>query len=190
MQHLYLQTCIVLGCLSLTPLAASGQEVVHAVAGTVISINPASKTFEIKTGDGSEGLFTVQTKSGVAMDFDKEIRAEATPASLFNKTKAQVVVYYFGDSDMRTAVAVEDLGPGPFITSVGSVVKFNRHERLLTIKNEAGQQESFHIQPKTVAETPDGVRQGERFDAEKGDQVRVVANLENGSETALFVRDL
>ena len=70
----------------------------------------------------------------------------------------------------------------------GSVYKFDKHQHLLTIKDAAGTNESFHIDPKTVAETAVGVVEGERFDPEKGGQVRVTAIPANGSEEALFIR--
>ena len=64
---------------------------------------------------------------------------------------------------------------GRFRRSVGSVTKFYRHQHLLTIKDSAGATESFHIDPKTVAETAVGAVEGERFDPDKGEQVRVTA---------------
>ena len=70
----------------------------------------------------------------------------------------------------------------------GSVTKFNRHEHLLTIKDCAGATESFHIAPNTVAETAVGAVEGERFDPEKGEQVRVTATLADGGPEALFIR--
>ena len=99
-----------------------------------------------------------------------------------------MIVYYFGDGDVRTAVALRDLGGGPLQKISGSVYKFNKHEHLLTIKDIAGTSESFHIDPKTVAETAVGAVEGERFDPAKGDQVRITATLTDGIQDALFIR--
>jgi hypothetical protein len=173
---------------SLTASVANAQEVVHALAGVVSSIDPTQKTIDVKTDDGSEGLFKDLTKPGISLDFEKNIRAESIPAEDFNKKGDHVIVYYFGDTDERTAVALKDLGPGPLKKISGTVTKFNRHEHLLIVKDASGASESFQIGPQTVAEGAFGAVEGERFDPGKGDQVRVTAALANGKEEALFIR--
>jgi hypothetical protein len=183
------QVCCLVGVVSLAALAANAQEVVHALAGTVTSINPTQQTIIIKTDDGSEGLFKDLIKSNVSFDFDRNVRAAAIPASSFTNKGAHVIVYYFGGGDVRTAVALQELGAGPLQKVSGSVYKFNKHEHLLTIKDAAGTNESFRIDPKTVAETPWGAVEGEKFDPGKGDRVRVTAVLANGAEDALFIRE-
>ena len=67
-------SCLLVGCLSLTTAAATAQEVVHPLSGTVSSINPAAKTITIHTDDGSPGVFAVLTKSNVSLEFDKQVR--------------------------------------------------------------------------------------------------------------------
>jgi hypothetical protein len=182
------QACWLVGFFSLSAFAANAQQVVHALAGTVSNINPTNKTIVISTDDGSEGLFKDMTAMNLSVDFAKDLRADSTPADAFSKKGTHVIVYYFGDGDERTAVALQDLGGGPLKKISGSVTKFNRHEHLLTIKDSAGASESFRIDPKTVAETPVGAVEGERFDPEKGEQVRVTATLANGGPEALFIR--
>jgi hypothetical protein len=189
MLRLFSQVCWLVGFFALAAFAANAQEVVHAVAGTVNSINPTEETITILTDDGSEGLFKALVKSNASIDFDRNIRADSIPASAFTKKGARVIVYYIGEGDVRTAVALQDLGGGPFQKISGSVDKFSRHQHLLTIKDATGTSESFRIDPKTVAETAVGVVDGERFGPEKGDKVRVTAILANGSEEALFIRE-
>jgi hypothetical protein len=182
------KVCLLVGCFLPTTLAATAQEVVHALCGTVRSINSMAKTVNVETDDGSEGFFKDFTRPTVSLDFDKRIRAEATTADAFTKNGVSVIVYYFGDSDVRTAVALQDLGPGPFEKTSGTVVKFHRNEHVLTLKNKSGVEESFHISPETVAETAMGAMEGYKLDLEGGDQVRVTVSAEQGSETALFIR--
>lgn len=172
----------------MSTFAATAQEVVHAVTGTVTDINSTAKTIQVKTDDGSEGLFKILTNGKVSIDFETRLRAGATSADVFTKTKTHVLVFYFGDGAVRTAVALEDLGMGPFVKVLGTVVKLDRHEHLLTIKNASGLAMAFQIDDKTVAETAVGVVEGEKFDPQKGDQVRVVATTANGVKTALFIR--
>ncbi len=54
-------------------------------------------------------------------------------------------------------------------------------------KNASGTEESFHLDPKTVADTSTGVMEGYKFDLTKGDQVRVMAAPANGTTTALLI---
>jgi phosphotransferase system IIA component len=183
------QACCLVGVVSMAAFAANAQEVVHALAGTVDSINPTEQTITIKTDDGSEGLFKDLMKSNVSFDFDRNVRAESIPAGSFTSKGAHVIVYYFGGGDVRTAVALQNLGAGSLQKISGSVYKFNKHQHLLTIKDATGASQSFHIDPKTVAETPWGAVEGEKFDPEKGDRVRVTAVLANGAEDALFIRE-
>jgi hypothetical protein len=164
--------------------------VVHALTGTVTSINPTARAIQIDTNDGSEGLFKDLTKSHTSLDFDKNIRADAVAAAAFTKKGTHVIVYYFGDRDVRTTVALQDLGTKPLDRSSGTVVKFDRHAHLLTIKNSSGVNKSFLIAAKTRAETSAGAVEGYKFNPEKGDQVRVIATPANGNETALFIRQL
>jgi hypothetical protein len=176
------------GLLSFASFAANAQEVVHALAGIVTSINPTQKTIFINTDDGSEGLFKEMTNSNVALDFEKDIRADSTPADAFTNKGAHAIIYYFGNGDERTAVAFQDLGAGPLKKMSGEVHKYDKHQHLLTIKDTAGVTESFHIDHKTVAETAVGVVDAERFDLQKGAHVRVTATVANGNQEALFVR--
>ena len=73
------------GLLSFASFAASAQEVVHALAGIVTSINPTEKTITINTDDGSVEVFKYMTKSNVALDFEKNLRADSTPADAFTQ---------------------------------------------------------------------------------------------------------
>jgi hypothetical protein len=130
------------------------------------------------------------TKPEVHLDFDKRIHADATEADAFTKNEARVIVYYFGNGDTQTAVAFQDLGTGPFEDSSGKVVKFDRRERVLTLMKTSGAEESFHLDPKAVAETPFGAMPGSELDAKDGDQLQVTASSVNGIETALFIRTM
>lgn len=179
---------LLVGYFFLATIAATAQEVVHAFCGTIRSINSTTKTITVGTDDGTARLFNESTESNVSLDFDKTIRAEAIAVDGFTKIGVRVILCYFGGGDAQAAVALEDLGTGPFKESSGTVVKFDRHERVLTLKNDSGVEESFHLNPKTVAETPYGAVEGLELDAKDGDQVQVTASPVNGNETALFVR--
>lgn len=176
-----------IGCWLLITFPAQAQEVVHAVCGTVRSINSTDKTITVVMDNHTSALFKEMTKPEVPLDFDKRIRAEATAPDSSTKNGDHIIVYYFSSGDVQTAVALKDLGTGPFKELSGTVVKFDRRERLLTLKNNLGLEQSFHLDPKTVAETPYGAVEGLELDAKDGDQVQVISSSANGNEMAWFI---
>jgi hypothetical protein len=174
--------------LSGVTVAARAQEVVHALTGVVTAVDPAGKTLTVATDDGSEGRFTTAMQPGVKLDFAPSMKAATVPAASLTATKTRVLVYYIGDNSVRTAVAVEDLGSGPFVKTTGTIVKMDRHTHELIVKDARGAEQSFKIDAKTVAEGAEGVEEGIKFDAHKGDQVRVTATTADGTQKALFIR--
>ena len=181
------KTCMLWGCFSLATAAAPAQQVVHALAGTISSINTAAKTITVITDDGSDGTFKDLTDPKTPLQFDKGLRAGSIPATAFKDQQGRVVVYYFGEGDARTAVALHNLGPGPFSVVNGTVDKFEKSARSFSIKTEAGTENSFKIIADTVADIGSGATEGLKFEADKGYQVRVVSANLNGVPTALFV---
>ncbi len=187
MQNKTVKAWLVVCCLSLVPLSSLAQEIVHALAGTVSAVDATAKTVTVKTDDGSEGLFKDSTDSKIPIEFNKDLRAQTTAADAFAKTGTSVIVYYFGDGDVRTAVSLQNLGVGALMKSSGTVMKFDRHKHLLTVQTSSGAKEVFEITPKTVTETSFGAVEGEKFNAQKGDHVRVTASPDGGGQTALFI---
>ncbi len=119
--------------------------------------------------------------------FDKGVEAQTTPADQFKKIGSHVVLYYFGLGDMQTAVAVRDLGTASVHKSAGTVTEFDRHHHLLTLKNDAGQTTEISLNEQTAVETAEGVIDGSKYEANRGDRVRVTWAAPNGQDTALFV---
>ena len=108
------------------------QMVVHAVSGTVIAINPATKSLDVDIEDGSKDHFKTSSKSSVALSFDGDLRGDAVDASDFHEIGSFAVIYYYGLDSNRIAVAIKDLGKGQFEKTKGTVVDFNKHDHLLT----------------------------------------------------------
>lgn len=174
-------------CTSILPSNAIAQAKVHALSGTVIRIHPKIQMTDIDTDDGSSGGFEWLSKTSVAIDFDKSVSADTIAADKFTTLQTHVIVYYCGEGAVRTVVAVHDLGADPLLKSTGTVVKLDKHEHLLTIKNATGGEETFHLDAKTVADTETGVLANYKYDLGKGSRVRVLATQANGSETALLI---
>jgi hypothetical protein len=184
------RTCAYAGCLVLASVPLAAQEVIHALTGTVSSINNAAKTITVFQDNGTTSDFRGMSDPKMRIEFDKKVAAGTTAASLFDKQGAYAIVFYFGDGDNRTVVALKSLGAGPFKSSVGTVDKFESHSHYIWVKDESGTVQAFKISSDTVAEGTMGVIEGLKFEAQKGDHVRVVSTLVNGVATALFVRDL
>jgi len=176
-------------CFLLISVAATAQEVVHALTGTVTSINASAKAISIYTDDRSEGFFKDMTNSNTKIEFDKDIRASATAVDSFKMKGAYVIVFYYGGGDVRTAVALRNLGAGPFSKDTGTIVKIEGRNSI-SIADESGAIMSFNLTSNTVAETGYGAVIGSKYQPHKGDKVRVTAAVVNGSETALLVNTL
>lgn len=183
----FVRFSILFGCFLLVSLVATAQEVVHAMIGTVGSIDAVAKTITVKTDDGSEGLFKDLINSKTKIEFDKNVRKDAIAAKEFKKSGTHVIVYYFGLGRERTAVALRGLGSGPFTKTVGTVVKLEDKEHSISIRKDSGVVESFKITSDTIAETDSGAIEGLKLRPNKGDLVRVTATSENGSATAVLI---
>ena len=178
---------IVLGCSGLVTSSAAAQEVVHALTGTVSSINSASKTITVFQDSGTQGEFSDATTARPHLAIEKKIALDTTAADAFKKTGAYVVVLYYGDDTSRTAVALKNLGTGPFSSATGTVLKFEgKHS--ISIEDSSGATQTFKITSETIGEGYLGAVDGNKFQVSKGDKVRVVASAESGSPTAVFIR--
>jgi hypothetical protein len=184
------KVCILAGCFFLASLTATAQEVIHALVGTISSVDSKAKTIAVKIDDGSEDRFKNMMDSRHKIVFDKSARTDAIAAADFLKTGERVIVYYFGVGDLRTIIALRSLGPGPFTKSTGTVVSFSRRERSLSITNQSGEAESFEVAPDAVVNTEMGAAAGLDFRPARGDSVRVTAVVANGGTTVVFINAL
>ena len=183
-----LSACVLVASLFLAAREGAAQEIVHALTGSVSSINTANGTITLLLDSGSQGTFKVMSSSKTHIAFDKKVAEDAVAANGFGKQGAYVVVFYFGTEDDRTAVAVKSLGAGPFSSLTGEVSNWNGHDHTLLVNDKNGAAHSYKVAPQTVAETYMGVVSGSKFDIDKGDPVRLVSSMKNGIPTVLFIR--
>jgi uncharacterized protein YigE (DUF2233 family) len=173
-------------CLAGFSSAAMAQEVVHALTGTVNSIDPATKTITMFLDGGKQSTFKDMTNMKVSLSVDKKVLANTATPDEFKKQGAYVLVFYFGGTDARTAVALRGLGTGPFTATTGTITKFEAH-RSVTVQDKSGTMETFALTADTIAESGAGAVSALKFQADKGDQVRVVGTSKDGNPIALFV---
>ncbi len=179
---------LVAGCLGSFAVAVDAQQVVHALTGTVSGTDDLSKTLIVFQDNGSEGQFKDMTSGKVHVVIDKKIGLDTSAAEANKKKGTYVIVFYFGDSEDRTAVALKNLGAGPFTSTEGTVTKFEGKQHSITVQDKSGATQTFKIAEGTVAEGYMGVIDGFKFQAAKGDHVRVVGTTDNGAFTALFMK--
>ncbi|HWE85897.1 MAG TPA: hypothetical protein VG267_13205 [Terracidiphilus sp.] len=190
MRKVFASVCVFAGCVVLLPLSLTGQEVIHALTGTVSAINPATKTITVFQDNGSRGVFQEMVNKKTAIAFDKKIAAETIAATAFDKEGSYAIVFYYGDNDDQTVVAVKSLGAGPFASVTGTVTKFDPHAHSISVQEASGTEHTFRIDASTVAEGGGGAIPGLKFQAQHGDRVRVVCSGAGSAETALFVRQM
>ena len=178
-------TCILALIACLGNARAWGQMIVHAMTGTIRAVS----TTELTTiSSGVSQTFSLKPKSHSSLDFDKDLREDSTPAANFRKLGAFAVIYYYGYLDNKTAVAVKDLGAGPFERTSGIVKHFDKHNRRLTITNAAGKAEDFIIAEKAVVDTGMRAKPARKMDPPNGSHVRLTTVAENGAQTVIFLR--
>jgi len=176
---------IFLAALALFPVTATAQWTIHAIAGTLKVDNVQSGTIILDTDDGSSEEFQIPQLSKIKMNFDKDVRADTTTPDKFTGTNSHVILFFYGDEVVRSAVAIENVGAGPFEKLTGWVMGYDKHSRTLTLKTDSGEK-TFAITDKTIVDGADGVVPGRKFNAERGDHVRLLAQP-NGKDTQILL---
>jgi len=165
------------------------QEVIHALTGTVTSINASTRVITVLQDNRATGEFHPKVNSKTRVALDKTIAGGTTAAEAFNTEGAYVIVFYFGGAEDKTVVALKNLGAGPFTSTEGTVTKFEAHAHSLLVQDSGGALQTFRLTSDSIAEGNFGAVDGLKFQAQKGDHVRIVAGMVDGVATALFVRD-
>jgi hypothetical protein len=168
--------------------SAGAQMVVHAMSGMVKAVNPDSKTMDITIDNGDTSHFKLPTKAKVTLDFDKALQSDSVDASNFQHVGDYVVVYYYGYDDDRTAVAVKDLGAGPFQKIEGTVMSFDKHDRAMTVKDDGGKSVVFALNDHLVVDSGMSVASGRGYDPHKGYHVVVTYTQAGDKNSAVFIR--
>jgi hypothetical protein len=184
-----LKAWVFAGCISFAITGALAQQVVHAFGGIVSEVNPRARTITVAPGIRPQKQNTFKdiaiSKSPVLLD--KKVRDDTVPVDTVKEQGTYVIVYYFSDGTAMTALALRNLGRGPFTEAVGTVVRFEGREHSILIRDKSGAVQSFKISPDTIAESSNGVVEGFKFEPEKGDLVRITVAEANGSAAALFI---
>ena len=173
--------------LGLLAAACSAQEVIHALTGTVRSIGASEKSLVIFQDSGRQMMFKGSGNAKVRAALQKKFGDETISVDGLKAEGAYVIVFYYGGGDEPMAVALKDLGRGPFTATSGTVAKFDSRKRLVTVQDETGTLHTFKISGDTVVEGAMGVVDGPKFSPEMGARLRVVATKADVEDIALFL---
>jgi hypothetical protein len=187
MSRALVKGCVLAACVISLPVFLAAQEVIHALTGTVSTIDSATHSIGVLQDVGGNATYHNLMNPKIKVDFDKKVEAETVSANAFKDQGAYVIVFYYGLDENRTAVAIKNLGPGPFASTVGTVTKFEKG-RSVTVKDQSGASQIFKINSSTVAEGGYGVQTGDKYEVDSGDNVRIVSAVVGGSPTVLFMR--
>ncbi|HEY5056488.1 MAG TPA: hypothetical protein VII58_10020 [Acidobacteriaceae bacterium] len=168
-------------------LPVCAQQMVHAVSGTIVSVIPNFKMIEVSTSDGADSHFQWIRSDKDKIEFDKNVSADSTAVNASAVKGTHIIVYYIGDGDPRVAVALRDLGASEVQDVTGTIVKLDRKEHVLVVKNIDGAELTFHLDAKTVGDTPNGVLENFKFDFNKGTYIRVTYTQVDGVSTAWLI---
>jgi len=168
--------------------STAADDVVHAVSGAVTKVDKTSKTFAIKTADGTEHVFkyTDNTMVRAAKDTGSDAKKGGLDAYMDGKEGTNVVVHYTEKGADKTAVGVDDLGKDTLKVSEGTVTKVDEAARTVTVKTKDGAEDTYQLSKTAVVDTSKGVAKG----AKEGEKVTVQYTEEGGKKVAHFLRRL
>jgi|SRR5580692_2302492 preprotein translocase subunit YajC len=163
-------------CLVLATGICVAQDVVSFLHGTVKKVDKATKTVVIKTADGTEHTVKIasdETVKGTKDGFDGL------------KTGTEVVARTTGKGADETAVDVAKVSKDGYKSTKGTVEKFDKDAKTVTIKAADGTEKTFEMSDKAVEDAGKATGKG----VEKGAKVTVYYTEEGGKKTAHYLSE-
>ena len=181
---------VLAGCVAFAGPGATAQAVIHAVTGTVTSVDSTGKTINVLLDNGSRSVFSELNNPKTRISYDKHLLDDTISGEAFDKKDAYAIIFYIGERDQPTAVALRTLGAGPFTSAIGEVTAFSGKDHSISVKDKTGAVQTFKLTTDTVAEGNLGAVPGAKFSADKGDHVRIVGAAKDGNPIAVFVSEM
>ena len=172
----YLAPTVVCALLACGAFAAD--DVASAVVGTVKTVDKATKTVVVKTGEGTEHTFKFV---GHTVAHGAEATAKGSKdAFLTMKEGDQVIVHYTVKGTEKTAEEVDHVGKEGLKASEVTVKAVDHGAKTVTVKTAEGGEETYHLAGRAVKETGKGL--------EKTGKVTVYYTEESGKKIAHFFK--
>lgn len=172
----FLRSGLVLALLAGGAFAAD--DVVSAVAGTVKTVDKATKTVVVKVADGTEHTFHFIGKT-VAHGAEATANG-AKDAFLGMKEGDEVVVHYTEKGAVKTAQEVDHIGKDGLKMSVVAVKSVDHGAKTVTVKTADGAEETYHMTADAARETGKGL--------DKAGKVTIYYTEEGGKKIGHFFR--
>lgn len=163
-------------CMVLAAGICMAQDVVSFLHGTVKKVDKTTKTVVIKTADGTEHTVKIAgdaTVKGTKDGFDGL------------KEGSEVVARTTGKGVDETAVDVAKVSKDGYKSTKGTVEKFDKDAKTVTIKAADGTEKTFELSGKAVEDAGRATGKG----VEKGAKVTVYYTEEGGKKTAHYLSE-
>ncbi|MGB7726518.1 MAG: hypothetical protein WBL50_00700 [Candidatus Acidiferrum sp.] len=118
-------------------------EKTSSVEGLVIKIDRAAKTVVVKASDGTE--YTMHLAERTMVYGENETYKGAVEAERGLQEGSKVVVHYTKQGTDDTAEEIDRIGTDGLKTSEGTITKFDRATRTMTIKIADGTEEIYQL---------------------------------------------
>lgn len=158
--------------------AFAADDLASAVAGTVKTVDKATKTVVVKVGDGTEHTFHFVGRTTV--HGGEALAGGTKDAFLGMKEGDEVVVHYTEKGAVRTAQEVDHVGKDGLKMSEGAVKSVDRGAKTVTVKTTDGAEETYHLTASATRETGKGL--------DKTGKVTVYYTEEGGKKIAHFFK--
>jgi len=169
-----------LGRLAVCVILAAGvcvaQDLVSIIHGTVKKVDHSTKTIVVKSADGTEHTIKVTddaTVKGTKEGFDGL------------KEGTEVVARTTGKGADETAVDVGKVSKDGFKATKGTVTKFDKDTKTVTLKTADGTEKTFELTDDAVKDAGKETGKG----VAKGSKVTVYYTEEGGKKTAHYLAE-
>jgi hypothetical protein len=158
------------------------EPVASVAEGTVRKIDSSAKTILVATKDGSERTFHLGERFTV---HGVEAAGRGSRETLYGlKVGTEVAVHYTTKGTVDTAEEIDHLGADGLKATEGSVKKFDRGAKTITIATADGTEQTFHLLDHAARDTGRDIAKG----ADKSAKVTVYYTEEGGDKIAHFFK--
>ena len=160
------------------------EDVATAVHGTITKLDAGTKTFVVKTADGTEHAVHFVDKTAVW-------GADKTAAGAKDSFKglsegSEVVVHYTVKGTEKTATEVDKVGKDGLKFVDGTVTKVGKDGKTVVVKSADGTEHAFEVSGHDTAEAAKGIGKA----ADKTGKVTVYYSEEGGKKVVHFFQKL
>jgi len=158
------------------------EQVVSVAEGTVRKIDSSAKTILVATKDGTERTFHFAGRTTV---HGVEAAGKGSREALHGlKVGTEVAVHYTSKGAEDTAEEIDHIGKDGLQVTEGTLKKFDRGAKTITIATADGAERSFHLLDHAARDAGRDIGTG----ADKSAKVTVYYTEEGGQKTAHFFK--